>query len=218
MLKKIENIASAAEFKNNSRFISGVSSLPEVVSGKTGVSDSLSFSSAFKYLTQLKWNLKSLEQKDDEFLLEFSADDFSFQTKVNIHDIRINNILYKIVNDTLINSWSHIYQIILSFDFDSKVFNEPVIATDIQYLRRLYDRFNSYESIISKNSNNPDVNDFLIEELQNYIRAEISLIHRNLIFFVERIVGETLSRELRTGVYNSDNNKLIKIQQINVKQ
>ncbi len=218
MLKKIENIASTAEFKNNSRFINGLHSLPGIVRGKTSISDSLSFSSAFKYLTQLKWNLKSLEQNDnDEFLLEFSVDTFLFQTKVNIHDIRVNNILYKIINDALINSSARKYQILLSFDFDSEVYSEPVVATDTQYLIRLYDRFYSYDSIISKNSNSQDVNDFLIEEVQNYLRYEISLIHRNLIFFVEKIVGETLSKELRISVYNPDDRKLIRIQQINVK-
>lgn len=218
MLKKIENIASTAEFKNNSRFISGLHSLPGIVRGKTSISDSLSFSSAFKYLTQLKWNLKSLEQNDnDEFLLEFGVDNFSFQTKINIHDIRVNNILYRIINDALTNTAVRKYQIFLSFDFDSEVYDEPVVATDTQYLKRLYDRFNSYDSIISKNSNNQDVNDFLIEESQNYLRYEISLMHRNLIFFVEKIVGETLSKALRISVYNPEDKKLIRIQQINVK-
>ena len=136
---------------------------------------------------------------------------------MNIHDIRVNNILYKIINDALINSSARKYQILLSFDFDSEVYSEPVVATDTQYLIRLYDRFYSYDSIISKNSNSQDVNDFLIEEVQNYLRYEISLIHRNLIFFVEKIVGETLSKELRISVYNPDDRKLIRIQQINVK-
>jgi len=218
MLKKIENIASTAEFKNNSRFISGLHSLPGIVRGKTGISDSLSFSSAFKYLTQLKWNLKSLEQNDnDEFFLEFGVDNFLFQTKVNIHDIRVNNILYKIINNAAINSSAHEYQILLSFDFDSEVYSEQEVATDTQYLNRLYDRFNSYDSIISKSSNNQDVSDFLIDEIQNYLRYEISLIHRNLIFFIEKIVGETFSNKLRINVYNPDDKKLIRIQQINVK-
>jgi hypothetical protein len=218
MLKKIENIASAAEFKNNTRFISGLHSMSGFSSGKSSISDSLSFSSAFKYLSQLKWNLKSLEQNDnDEFSLEFGVDNFIFQTKVNIHDCHPNNIFYKIINEGLISLSIRKYQIILSFDFDSEVYTEPVIATDTQYLNRLYDKFNSYDSIISKNSNSPDVNDFLIDDTQDYLRYEISLIHRNVIFFVEKIVGETLSKELRTNVCNPDSKKLIRIQQINVK-
>ncbi|MBK7632340.1 MAG: hypothetical protein IPJ23_16860 [Ignavibacteriales bacterium] len=218
MLKKIENIASASEFKNNSRFVGGLHTLPGISSGKSSISDSLSFSNAFKYLSQLKWNLKSLEHSvNEEFLIEFGIDNFLFQTKVNIHDCRSNNIVYKIINEGFISSSTRKYQILLSFDFDSEVYTEPVIATDTQYLNRLFDRFNSYDSIISKNSNSPEVNDFLIDESQNYLRYEISLIHRNVIFFVEKIVGETFSKELRISVYNPEDKKLIRIQQINVK-
>jgi hypothetical protein len=218
MLKKIENIASAAEFKNNSRFMSGLHSMPGISTGKSGITDSLSFSSAFKYLSQLKWNLKSLEQNDnDEFLLEFGVDNFTFQTKVNVHDCRSNNILYKIVNESVISSSIRKYQIILNFDFDPEVYSDSMIASDTQYLNRLYDRFNSYDSIISKNSNSPEVNDFLIDESQIDLRYEISLIHRNVIFFVEKIVGETLSKELKIAAYNPADKKLIIIQQINVK-
>lgn len=218
MLKKIENIASASEFKNNSRFVSGLHSLSGISNGKSSISDSLSFSTAFKYLSQLKWNLKSLEHNaNEEFMIEFGIDNFIFQTKVNVHDCRPNDILYKIINDGLINSSTHKYQILLLFNFDSEVYAEPLNATDTQYLSRLYDRFISYDSIISKNSNSPEVNDFLIEEVQNYLRYEISLIHRNLVYFIEKIVGETLSKELRLSVYNPDEKKLIRIQQINVK-
>jgi len=218
MLKKIENIASTAEFKNNSRFINGLHSLPGISSSKTNISDSLSFSSAFKYLSQLKWNLRSLEHTDsDDFLLEFSIGDFIFQTKVNIHDCHASNISYKIMNDNAIDSSNHKYQILLSFEFDPEVYAETVLSTKTEYLNWLYKKLATYESIILKNSSSPEVNDFFIDEVKNYLRYEISLIHRNLIFFLEKVTGEILSQQLRLTLYNSDDEKLIRIHQINVK-
>ena len=101
MLKKIENIASAAEFKNNTRFTAGVNSLPVFTGGKSNVSDSLSFSSAFRYLSQLKWQLKSLEHtENEEFILEFIVDELTFNINVNINDCKSSNINYKIFNES----------------------------------------------------------------------------------------------------------------------
>jgi hypothetical protein len=218
MLKKIENIASSAEFKNNTRFINGLHSLPGISSGKSSISDSLSFSSAFRYLSQLKWNLRSLEHNDnDEFLLEFEVDNFIFFTKVNIHDCRSNNINYRIINDDKIGSSEHKYQIQLSFEFDPEVYGETLLTTKTEYLNWLYAKFELYDSIILKNSSSPEVNDFFIDEAQSHLRFEISLIHRNLIFFVEKVTGEILSQQLRLTPYNSSDEKLISIKQINVK-
>ncbi len=218
MLKKIENIASTAEFKNNSRFINGLHSLPGISSGKSNISDSLSFSSAFRYLSQLKWNLRSLEHNEnDEFLLEFVVDNLIFSTKVNIHDCHSSNISYRIINEDAISSSSHKYQILISFEFDPEVYAETLLASKTEYFNWLYEKFASYDSIILKNSTSPEVNDFFIDEAQSYLRYEISLIHRNLIFFLEKVTGEILSQQLRLTLYNSGDEKLIRIHQINVK-
>jgi len=218
MLKKIENIASTAEFKNNSRFINGLHSLPGISSGKSNISDSLSFSSAFRYLSQLKWNLRSLEHNgNDEFLLEFGVDNLIFSTKVNIHDCHSSNISYRIINEDAISSSSHMYQILISFEFDPEVYAETLLASKTEYFNWLYEKFASYDSIILKNSTSPEVNDFFIDEAQSYLRYEISLIHRNLIFFLEKVTGEILSQQLRLTLYNSGDEKLIRIHQINVK-
>ncbi len=218
MLKKIENIASTAEFKNNSRFINGLHSLPGISSGKSNISDSLSFSSAFRYLSQLKWNLRSLEHNEnDEFLLEFGVDNLIFSTKVNIHDCHSSNISYRIINEDAISSSSHKYQILISFEFDPEVYAETLLASKTEYFNWLYEKFASYDSIILKNSTSPEVNDFFIDEAQSYLRYEISLIHRNLIFFLEKVTGEILSQQLRLTLYNSGDEKLIRIHQINVK-
>jgi len=218
MLKKIENIASAAEFKNNTRFTAGVNSLPVFAGGKSNVSDSLSFSSAFRYLSQIKWQLKSLEHtENEEFILEFIVDDLTFKIKVSINDCRSSNINYKIYNESSFNSSPHNYQIIVSFDFDPEVYSEPPLASSTDYLRWLFEKFSSYDSILLKSSNDPEVNSFFIDGAENKLRYELSLIHRNIIFFIEKVTGEVLSNSLRLTPFNHSDEKLIKILNINVK-
>jgi len=218
MLKKIENIAASAEFKNNTRFSGDIHALPVINGGKSSVSDSLSFSSAFKYLSQLKWNLKSLTRNDnDEFLLEFVIDNLTFSTKIAIHDCISSNINYKISNDNSIKNSPHKYQIIISFDFESEVYSETLLKSSTEYLSWLFEKFTSYDSILLKNSNNTDVNAFFIDGAENNLRYELSLIHRNLIYFVEKVSGEKLSNNLKIAPANTDQVNQIKILQINVK-
>ncbi len=68
-----------------------------------------------------------------------------------------------------------------------------------------------------KSSNDPEVNSFFIDGSENKIRYELSLIHRNIIFFLEKVTGEVLSNNLRLTPFNHDDEKLIKILNINVK-
>jgi len=218
MLKKIENIASAAEFKNNSRFVSGLHSLPIISGGKSSISDSLSFSSAFKYLSQLKWQLKSfVHAENDEIVLEFIVENFSFRTKVNINDCSSTNINYKIVNHSDLSISGHKYQIIISFDLEPEVYNEPLLSSSTKYLSTLFEKFASYDSILISSSNNSETNSFFLDDWHSQLRFELSLIHRNLICFVEKVTGEILSNKLKIVPYIISNEKLIKILEINVK-
>lgn len=218
MLKKIENIASAAEFKNNTRFSPSINSIPVINSGKSVSSDSLSFSSAFRYLSQLRWQLKSLEHNEhEEFNLEFIVDDLSFKTKISLHDCSSSNISYKVSNELANSSSGHIYNVIIAFDFDSDVFYEAALESKTDYLNWLFQKFASYDSILLKSSSNPDVNAFFIDEVEKKLRYELSLIHRNLIVFVEKVSGEILTSNLKHKTSDSNQEKLIKILQINVK-
>ncbi len=218
MLKKIENIASPTEFKNNTRFAPGVYSLPNISGGISNSSDSLSFSSAFRYLSQLKWQLKSFEQTEaDVFNIEFLVDNLFFVTKVSINNSKSTDINYKISDQKITGLSDHKYQTIISFDFDPEVYSQPAFASSVEYIKKLFEKFALYDSILLKSSNNPEVNSFFIDGDEKKLRLELSLIHRNIIFFVEKVTGEVLSNNLRTKPFSDDYEKLIKILNINVK-
>jgi hypothetical protein len=218
MLKKIENIAASASFKNNTRLTGDINALPMISGGKSSISDSLSFSSAFKYLSQLKWQLKSLTHTgNDEFLLEFIVDNLTFKTKIEVHDCKASNINYKISNEDAINTSAHKYLINVIFDFDPDVYSEAILNSSTEYLKWLFEKFASYDSILLKNSTDTEINSFFIDGAENNLIYELSLIHRNIIFFVEKVSGEVLSSCLRVVPVNESHENQIKILQINVK-
>lgn len=218
MLKKIENIAASAEFKNNTRFTGDIHALPVINGAKSNVSDSLSFSSAFKFLSQLKWNLKSLtHNENDEFILEFIIDNLTFSTKIAVHDCTASNINYKISNENSIKNYPHKYQIVISFNFNPEVYSEPLLESSTEYLNWLFEKFASYDSILLKNSANAEVNSFFIDGAEQNLRYELSLIHRNLIHFVEKVSGEILSNGLKIISTDTQQENQLKLLKINVK-
>lgn len=218
MLKKIENIANAGELKNNNRYSASINSLPVITGQKSNISDSLSFSSAFKYLSNLKWQLKSLEHSDnDEFILEFIVDKLLFKTRISVNDSKTSDINYRISNEEVINASEHKYNVIISFDFDPQVYSAAATASSTEYLNWLFEKFVSYDSILLKSSDDPEINSFFLDGSEKKLQYELSLIHRNIISFVEKVSGEVISNHLRYFSQSSNNKKFIKILNINVK-
>ncbi|MDT3695842.1 MAG: hypothetical protein ROY99_05565 [Ignavibacterium sp.] len=218
MLKKIENIANANELKGNNRYSGGSSSLSVINGNKSNISDSLSFSSAFKYLSSLKWQLKSLEHNsNDEFTIEFIVDKLLFKTRISINDNKTSDINYSITNGAVVSTSEHKYDVTISFDFDPQVFSEAPTASSTEYLNWLFEKFVSYDSILLKNSNDPEINSFFLDGAEKKLQYELSLIHRNIISFVEKVSGEVITNHLRYFSPDSSNKKIIKILNINVR-
>ena len=92
-----------------------------------------------------------------------------------------------------------------------------MLESSTGYLTRLFEKFALYDSILLKNSNNSEVNSFFVDGTESKLNYELSLIHRNLIFFVEKVSGEILSSSLRVKPVILGEEKQIKILQINVK-
>lgn len=218
MLKKIENINSTTEFKNNTRFSSGIGALPIISAEKSSIADSLKFSSALKYFSQLKWHLKSLVRtENDELLVEFNVGKLTLNTKINLYDCKPYDIIYKISNREITTDDGDKYEIVISFDFDSNVYSEPLMTWSVKYWESIFERFLSYDNILLKNSNDPEINAFFLDDSEENLVYEISLIHRNLILFVEKVTAEVVSSNLKAASdLKSKREKKIKILKINV--
>ncbi len=98
-----------------------------------------------------------------------------------------------------------------------KFIPKTLLASSAEYLNWLFEKFASYDSILLKSSINPEVNSFIIDGAENNLKYELSLIHKNLIFFVEKVTDQVLSSNLRMVPFNTGAEKSIKILHINVK-
>ena len=192
MLRKIENISPSAEFKNNSRFSSNVGSIPGVVHRKSSMSDSFSFSNAFKFLASLKWNLKSLRKNEkDEFEIEFIIDDFDFITKINPLDLYSKYSLYKIFKFQAGELKLPDFELWLKFIFSQDSIHEKSGDFQPEFLGLISERVKKYSGMLISGKGY-ESNSILLDGIDSQLISEICFIHSNLIRFIEKATGESL--------------------------
>lgn len=219
MLKKIENISSSAEMKSHTHLSTTLGTVSSIQSGRTNFLDSLSFSTAFKYLSQLKWQLKSLKRtENDEIAIEFKAGDFTFITLVNLYNHQSNNIIYRIIDKDDADSDKPYNELRISFDFNSVVYSESSFESSQKFIKLLFERINSYGRFISNTHSDFEQISYLFEEFEDELIYELSFIHKNVIHFIEKVIGEMLFNNFKIPSSHSDSKRKFKILQINVKK
>jgi hypothetical protein len=208
MLRKIENISASAEFKNNSRFSSNVNGVAGIVQRKNSASDSFSYSNAFKFLSNLKWNLKSLKKNNrDEYEIDFIIDEFEFHTAINPLDLFSKSTLYKIINFNQGEFNISLFEIWLKFfyEIDSAPIQDEQFQ--IEYLYILKERINQYSGLFISESSK-ETYSMLLDKIESELTEELCLIHTDLLRFLEKVTGESLL-SARTTNDQSNSNLLI---------
>ncbi len=191
MLRKIENISSSADLKNNSRFSSDVGNVSGIVHRKNTASDSFSSSNAFKFLASLKWNLKSLRKKDkEEFEVEFVIDDYEFHTTINMLDIYSKYTLYKIFSFNYTEMKSPFYEIWLKFIFNTNNVQDKNEYYRIEFLQLVTNRIKKNPGLFIGDTEN-EANSIL-DGIDSQLNSELCFIHNNLLRFLEKATGESL--------------------------
>lgn len=218
MLKKIENISSSAEMKSNAHFSANLGAITSIPNGKNSFSDSLSFSTAFKFLSQLKWQLKSFKRtENDEVIIEFVADGFDFSTSVSLYEYQALNIIYKVVSRKLFGFDKSLYELKISFDFDSRVYSGNSIEDSFKHIKLLFEKVSSYSGLLFDSINDPETNSLLLGEYEEGLIYEFSMVHKNVIHFIEKVIGEVINKNFMISSSSENNKRKIKILQINVK-
>lgn len=218
MLKKIENISSSAEMKSNAHFSANLGAITSIQNGKNSFSDSLSFSTAFKFLSQLKWQLKSFKRtENDEVIIEFTADGFDFSTSVSLYEYQALNINYKVVSRKLFGFDKSLYELKISFDFDSRVYSGNSIEDSFKHIKLLFEKVSSYSGLLLDSINDHETNSLLLGEYEEGLIYEFSMVHKNVIHFIEKVIGEVINKNFMISSSSENNKRKIKILQINVK-
>ncbi len=188
MLNKIENITLNPNSRNEIK--SSKKDLPvNHLSKKENFSDTIIFSAALLYLSQLKWRLKKINYlSQDELEIEIIANDISYSTTINLKEPSVQNLSFKIQNEFPFKHNKSLYNISVSFNYqkvetteDEKLY-EPV--------NKLLYRIPSYEYADEK-----EISSTYYYEILEGIEAELvevlSVVYKNMVQFADKVTGKS---------------------------
>ncbi|MCA2004290.1 MAG: hypothetical protein LDL01_00715 [Ignavibacterium sp.] len=184
MLNKIENITLNPNSRNEIK--SSKKDLPvNHLSKKENFSDTITFSAALLFLSQLKWRLKKINHiSQDELEIEIIANDISFSTVINLKSPVISNIFFKIRNEFPFRHNKSIYDVSLSFNYQKFGLTE----TEILYepINKLFYRIPGFEFGDEKEISSAFYYE-LLEGIDSELLNTLSFIFRNMILFADKL-------------------------------
>ncbi|MFN3872088.1 MAG: hypothetical protein ACK4R9_03720 [Ignavibacterium sp.] len=187
MLNKIENITLNPNSRNDIK--SPKKDLPvHHLSKKESFSDTITFSAALLFLSQIKWKLKKIHHiSQDELEIEIIANDISYSTIVNLKEPSVKDLNFKIQNEFPFKHNKSLYSISLSFNYqnfesaDEEKLYEPV--------NKLFYRIPSYEYADEKEISSTFYYE-LLEGIESDLIESLSIIYRNMIQFSDKLTGK----------------------------
>lgn len=187
MLNKIENITLNPNSRNEIKSSKKDASVNHL-SKKESFSDTITFSAALLFLSQLKWRLKKIEHiSPDELNVEIIANDICYSTTINLKEPAIRNISFGVQNDFPFKHNKSLYSVHIVFNYH-KV-DSFVEETLYDPINKLLYRIPSYEYADEKEIS-PTFYYELLEGIENEIISTLSVIYRNMIQFTDKITGK----------------------------
>jgi hypothetical protein len=196
MLNKIENITLNPNSRNEIK--SSKKDLPiNHLAKKENFSDTITFSAALLFLSQLKWRLKKINHiSQEELEIEIIANDISYSTIINLKSPAVKNILLKIQNEFPFKHNKSIYTINLEFNYqkfdfvDEEKLYEPV--------NKLFYRIPSYEYEGEKEISSTFFYEIL-EGNESDLLITLSSVYLNMILFADKLTEKNNAIELNNA-------------------
>lgn len=187
MLNKIENITLNPNSRNEIK--SPKKDAPaHHLSKKESFSDTITFSAALLFLSQIKWKLKKIHHiSQDELEIEIIANDISYSTVINLKEPSVDDLIFKIQNEFPFRHNKSLYSINLSFNYqnvesaDDEKLYEPV--------NKLFYRIPSFEYADEKEISSTFYYE-LLEGIESELIESLSMIYRNMIQFSDKLTGK----------------------------
>lgn len=196
MLNKIENITLNPNSRNEIK--SSKKDLPiNHLAKKENFSDTITFSAALLFLSQLKWRLKKINHiSQEELEIEIIANDISYSTIINLKSPAVKNIVIKIQNEFPFKHNKSIYTINLEFNYqrfdfvDEGKLYEPV--------NKLFYRIPSYEYEGEKEISSTFFYEIL-EGNESDLLITLSSVYLNMILFTDKLTEKNNAIELNNA-------------------
>lgn len=208
MLNKIENITLNPNSRNEIKSSKKDSHINHLTK-KENFSDTITFSAALLFLSQLKWRLKKINHiSTDELEVEIIANDISYSTIINLKEPSVKNLNFKVQNEFPFKHNKSLYSIDVLFNYvkvestDEEKLYEPV--------NKLLYRIPSYEYADEKEISSTFYYE-LLEGIETGLAISLSMIYRNMIQFSDKLAGKNNFNVIEN--LNTDE-QLIKINKI----
>ncbi|GIV46239.1 MAG: hypothetical protein KatS3mg036_1057 [Ignavibacterium sp.] len=187
MLNKIENITLNPNSRNEIKSSKKDSHINHLTK-KENFSDTITFSAALLFLSQLKWRLKKINHiSNDELEVEIIANDISYSTIINLKEPSVKNLNFKVQNEFPFKHNKSLYSIEVLFNYvkvestDEEKLYEPV--------NKLLYRIPSYEYADEKEISSTFYYE-LLEGIETGLAISLSMIYRNMIQFSDKLTGK----------------------------
>ena len=189
MLNKIINISAGSDFKKSSGNGSKNRFLRRNVFSSFQFHDSIIFSPALQYLTNIKWRLKEISHMSKgKLAISFIADDIEFQTVVDLPNIEsIKTIDYKVIKDNPVDKSAN--PMLIELEVRVEGINEDNLPQTV-ILNALEKLFNKIYSLKIENqltrTNSVMLSD-LIGDLLDDLKFEFDQVNNHLFNFIEKL-------------------------------
>ncbi|AFH50201.1 Hypothetical protein IALB_2498 [Ignavibacterium album JCM 16511] len=187
MLNKIENITLNPNSRNEIKSSKKESHINHLTK-KENFSDTITFSAALLFLSQLKWRLKKINHiSTDELEVEIIANDISYSTVINLKEPSVRNLTIQIRNEFPFKHNNSLYEVSVLMNyqkvesFDEEKLYEPV--------NKLFYRIPSYEYADEKEISSTFYYE-LLEGVESELLKSLSVIYRNMVQFSDKLTGK----------------------------
>ncbi|WP_337865657.1 hypothetical protein [Ignavibacterium sp.] len=210
MLNKIENITLNPNSRNEVK--SSKKDLPiNHLTKKENFSDTITFSAALLFLSQLKWRLKKVNHiSQDELEIEIIADEISYSTIINIKDPAIKNIIIKMQNEFPFKHNKMFYTVTAEFNYQKFDLSEE--EKSYEPVNKLFYRIPSYEYEGEKEISSTFYYELIEGNDTNLIKT-LSSVYHNMVLFSDK-----LTEKNNSAIFNNTESlePLIRINRIEI--
>ena len=195
MLNKIINISAGSDFKKSSGTGTKSRFLRRNAYSSFQFHDSIVFSPALQYLTNIKWRLKEISHKSKgKLAISFIADDIEFQTVVDLPNIdSMKTIDYKVIKENTEDN--SVNPILVEVELRIEGINEDNLSHSVTLynLEKLFNRLYTLKIEEQLTTASSVMLSDLIGDLLEDLKLEFDQINNHLFNFIEKLTESKIS-------------------------
>ncbi len=202
MLNKIINISAGSDFNKSSGSGSQNRFLRRNAYSTFQFHDSIIFSPALQYLTNIHWHLKEISHiTKGKLSISFIADNIEFQTVVDLPNIdSMKSIDYKIIKDNPDDSLGN--QMLVEVDVRVEGISEETLphAVTLHTIEKLFNKLFVLKIENQLIRTNSVMLTELIGDLLEDLKTEFDQVNNHLFNFIEKLTESKISTGNRTDL------------------